>query len=68
MRPASISERLNSTVTAPQTVHAVEGFNIEEIERKIEHGLVYNKCYCSYNTPRNDETIEGGFVVNDIIT
>jgi len=63
----SITTRLNPTVTAPQNVFAAEGFNIEEIERKIEHGLVYNKCYCSYNVPRNNESIEGGFIVNNII-
>jgi len=56
-----------SELSVPTTVHALEKYNIEEVERKIEHGMIFNKCYCTYLTPRNDESIEGGFQVNNII-
>ncbi len=62
-----ITEGLNTITTTPATVHALERYNIEEVERKIEHGIIFNKCYCTFSTPRNDETIEGGFQVNNII-
>ena len=58
-----IAPELKQVPKAPRKIRAVEIFDIEHVEPKIEHGVIVSKCYCRKRTPSNDETLVGDIPV-----
>jgi len=45
-------------------VHVSEYFDIQWVERKIDKGLAFYKCYVDLETPKGDQSLKYGLPIN----